>query len=347
MFKLNLDKLRISKIKLDNNLVLLFLAVLGVFITLTLIIDNSSLSTQKIAKKSVNYLNKNILQEGQKADLVDFSKESGVIKIKIKIGDNDYDSYVTKDGKLFFPEVLKINPKEDKAVDQNKNSQASDSKAKQTCENIAKSDSPILEAYIVSKCPFGLQMQRAMADAIKNIPSLEKSIKVRYIGNIYEGKITAMHGDAEAQENLRQICLREEQSNKYWKYISCHIGAGDVDGCLNSVGVNINKLGECMTNKNKGIAYAKDDFDLSSKYGISGSPTLMLNGQLVSEFDFGGRSSDAIKNILSCAFKKKPDFSSTQLNTYQAAPSFSLTYASSAGNSQPGSGNNNPSCAPI
>ena len=34
-----------------------------------------------------------------------------------------------------------------------------------------KNDNPVLEAYVVSRCPFGIQMQRVMADVIKNIPS--------------------------------------------------------------------------------------------------------------------------------------------------------------------------------
>jgi len=37
--------------------------------------------------------------------------------------------------------------------------------------------------------------------------------------------IKSMHGAAEAQENLRQICIREEQSGKYWDYVRCYIEA--------------------------------------------------------------------------------------------------------------------------
>jgi hypothetical protein len=40
-------------------------------------------------------------------------------------------------------------------------------------------------------------------------------MKARYIGTVSGTTITAMHGEAEAKENLRQICIREEQSTKY------------------------------------------------------------------------------------------------------------------------------------
>jgi len=80
----------------------------------------SNMSADEIAKKSIDYLNKSILQEGQTAELVSSSEESGVVKIKIKIGGNTYDSYATKDGKLLFPEAfnLEANP-QDTAIQSN------------------------------------------------------------------------------------------------------------------------------------------------------------------------------------------------------------------------------------
>ena len=79
-----------------------------------------NMSADAIAKKSIDYLNKSILQEGQTAELVSSSEESGVVKIKIKIGGNTYDSYATKDGKLLFPEAfnLEANP-QDTAIQSN------------------------------------------------------------------------------------------------------------------------------------------------------------------------------------------------------------------------------------
>ena len=336
---------KLKKIILNKNLVLVVIAVSAIIVTGVLIFADSNPSSKVIAEKSVDYLNKNILQQDQTATLVDFLEESGVIKINIKVGTNDYSSYVTKDGKLFFPEALKLDSKPEGTTGQNQNSQPTAQQTKQTCDSLAKVDKPLLEAYIVSKCPFGLQMQRVMADSIKSIPSLAQLIKVRYIGDVSGGTITAMHGDAEAQENLRQICIREEQYSKYWDYVSCHIKAGDVNGCLSTAGINSDKLNGCITDDKRGLAFAKEDFSLGSKYNISGSPTLILNGQPVSEFDFGGRSSEAIKTLLTCSSKTNPDFASTKLNAEQAATSFSLVYAGS-GSASGNSGSNGANCAP-
>jgi hypothetical protein len=93
-----------------------------------------------------------------------------------------------------------------------------------------------------------------------------------------------------------------------------------------------------MTTASRGLAYAQSDFDLANKYGVQGSPTLILNEQEVSEYDFGGRTSEAVKSLLCCGFSQKPDTCSTKLSETSAASSFSATYEGT------GSSNSNASC---
>ena len=104
----------------------------------------------------------------------------------------------------------------------------------QACANMTKSDKPLLEAFVVSQCPFGLQMQRIMAEIVSKSPQAEDYLKVRYIGSISNNTITSMHGDKEAQENLRQICIREEQPDKYWGYVNDYMKEGESTECLRS-----------------------------------------------------------------------------------------------------------------
>jgi len=288
----------------------------------------SALSPQAAAGKAIDFINKNLLQQGTTASLVSVIEEDGLYKLKLKIGDKEYPSYVSKDGKLLFPNEgisLEEKPAEKPAEKQEQK--------KLTCEDIKKSENPVLEAFVVSKCPFGLQMQRVLNEIVKNIPSLANDIRVEYIGAIENGKITSMHGDEEAQENLRQICIREEQQDKYWKYIDCHIKKGDVDNCLTGVGVDKGRLDSCMNDNSRGIKYAKADFDLGGKYQVSGSPTLIFGGEKVSEFDFGGRTAQAVKTLLCCGFKNLPDICSQKLTEEQATTSFSETYSQSSGSS--------------
>ncbi len=295
-----------------------------------------NLTAQEVADKAINFINENkdSIAGGLTASLISVSEAGSVYKIHIKVGEGEYDSYATKDGTFLFPEGYSLTATSSQGSNTSDNNQA----PKTTCEDLKKSEKPILEAFVVSNCPYGLQMQRILYETLKNIPSLEENIKVEYIGAIEGNKITSMHGDNEAQENLRQICIREEQPDKYWDYIGCYIQKGDTDGCLTSANVDKTKLNACMTDAAKGLKYAKADFDAQARYGVSGSPTLFLNGEKVSEFDFGGRTAEALKTLLCCGFSTQPGSCSQKLTEDSAATGFSESYASSGGSSNSGGG---------
>jgi thioredoxin 1 len=217
----------------------------------------------------------------------------------------------------------------------------------QACANMTKSNRPLLEAFVVSRCPFGLQMQRIMAEIVNKLPQSEDYLKIRYIGSISNGTINSMHGDEEAKENLRQICIREEQPTKYWDYISCYMKEGKSADCLKASAIDESKLGACMNDTDHGLAYAQKDFDLANKSSITGSPTLVMNGKVVSEFDFAsdttnGRSPQALKELLCCGFNTQPSFCSQQLNTTQAITMFSAQAKTSTTATQQATGRDIP-----
>ena len=278
---------------------------------------------KKIAQKAVDFINNNGLASST-VTLEKVSRESGLIKIKIKLGTNEFDSYISKDGKFLFPNVIDISAS-DKTAEANSEKTATTSAA--SCDELTKTDNPMLEVYVVSQCPYGLQIQRAMAEAVANAPELANYIKVRYIGSTDGKTIESMHGEEEATENLRQICIREEQSAKYWEYTSCYMKAGDSASCLSSTGVDTGKVTACMSDTTRGVAYASEDFALADSNSVSGSPTLMLGNANVDESGFGGRSADAIKQIVCCASNSEAGFCSQTLNTAAAASSFSENYA--------------------
>jgi thioredoxin 1 len=195
---------------------------------------------------------------------------------------------------------------------------------KKNCSDIKKEDSPQLQAFVVSYCPFGLQMQRLISEIIEKIPASSNNIKVRYIGDISKDNISSMHGQQEADENLVQICIREEQSDRYWMYVTCFAKSGSSYDCLNSSEIDGGMLKECTMQKNRGFKYAEHDFEIARKFGASGSPTLILNNETVSEFDFGGRTDEAVKTLLCCGFASKPNFCSQNLNTSKVATGFSM-----------------------
>lgn len=267
----------------------------------------ASLPPKDVAAKVLSYINKNLVEPGSEASFVRVEEISGIYRIITEYRGAEIPVYATKDGKmLFLSKPVSLSP----------------------CETLVKSENPKLEAFVVSYCPFGLQMLRILNEIVKNIPELENYIEVRYIGGIREGKIISMHGEKEAEENLRQICIREEQKDRFWEYISCFIKDGNASKCLKEAKIDVEKLEGCMEDENRGLKYAEEDFELQNTYRVTGSPTLVLNGERVDEFEFGGRSANAVKTLLCCGFVKQPEYCSKNLTTIQAAIGFSSGYSS-------------------
>ena len=270
----------------------------------------------------LNYINENILKD---SDLTASLTEepvvkNGVYELKLKIGDSEFSSYLTRDGGLLFPEAIVL---EEENLSPEESPQKSIG-----CEDVQKEQKPVLEAFVVAYCPYGTQMQRILVEIIKNIPELSENIRIKYMGQIQDGKIVAMHGEKEAQENLTQICLREEENSKYFSYLSCFLKKGDNPGCLKEAEVDQEKLEGCKNDESRGLTYAQRDFDSQNKYQVSGSPTLILNGQNISEFDFGGRTAEAVKTLLCCGFEGNFAYCDKTLTEEQSATGFSETYSS-------------------
>jgi hypothetical protein len=276
---------------------------------------------EEVAQQAIEYINQNFLAMSEEgATLVSVAEESGVYKFTMLIEDQEYNSYITKDGKILFPDGVPMITKEE--------AEARAEAGAMTCEDLNKSNEPIIEAFVVSQCPFGTQMQRILNEIVKNIPELDNYITVKYMGEIQDGKITAMHGDEEAQENLRQICIREEQKDKYWNYIDCYIKEGQSEQCLVTALVDIAVLDQCVEDTSRGLEYAQKDFDSENEYEVTGSPTLILNKGNVSEFDFGGRTAEAVKTVICCGFDSPPAFCAEELTTDSAEAGFSPVYSS-------------------
>ena len=273
-----------------------------------------------------NVVKKVLGSDTAKIGVSNLKKVSGVYEFDLTINGQKYHSFISNDGKILFPSGQKM--------EELKTQTTQTETKKLTCQDVTKSKTPSLTAFVVSQCPFGLQMQRVFNKAITEQPELGSYLNVKYIGSIESGKIVSMHGDKEAQENLKQICIREEQKEKYWPYIACYMQEGKSDECNTTVGIDTVQLSVCVSDTNRGLKYAKADFDLANRFQVSGSPSLLMNNkQIVSEFDFGGRVPNAIKQVVCCGSSEKAGFCNSDISKDEVASSFSLTGASASENS--------------
>ena len=256
-------------------------------------------------------------------EVTEFEEVSGVYKFSFtfeEFEEQPFTSYMTTDGKLFFVEGYEVKDLEGAPdVDE-----GGDEVSVTSCDEVDKSATPELTAYIVADCPYGTQMQEVMNDAISQAPELVNNMKVRYFFDYIEddGEVMAMHGEAEALEGMRQICIREEQPARYWDYVSCYAGGRASSTCLSEAGVVVATVDSCMKDINRGIAWAREDDALARMHGVSGSPTLVLNdAHIVKENGFGGRNANGLKSIICCSSDNALPFCSDVLSSATVAAS--------------------------
>ena len=96
--------------KLIKNLIAIAIVIAGVLIAGAIFYVNQEkgkkiagfLTAQQAAEKTINFINQYLVEKGMVVSLLNVTEERGLYKISFKAGEEQYDSYVTKDGKLLF-----------------------------------------------------------------------------------------------------------------------------------------------------------------------------------------------------------------------------------------------------
>ncbi len=273
-----------------------------------------ALSKEKAAQKALDFINNVALNGQATASLIETAEESGLYKIRLKIGDQEYDSYVTKDAKLLFAQGTKITEETS-----NQDSAAA--------TDIPKSDTPKVELFVMSFCPYGNQAEEAMKPVVELLKD-KANIELHYViydnygggGPSYcldkENKYCSMHGINELRQDIREYCVQKYYKDKVWNFIKeinskCSLSNVDTcwEGVAKTLGIDVEKIKTCQ--KNEGLTIAAQELVLDQKYDITGSPQLIINGKAFE----GGRTPEAFKKAICSAFNSQPEECSQTLSS--------------------------------
>jgi len=308
--------------------VLVAAIVLGLF---TFPFSGKTLTPEEAKQKTESYINENLMPSGSKVKITSISEFKGELyQMKIDLGNGQIiDSYVSKDGKTFFPQSMEINGVSD---NENDSETAGSTEKGASGEVTKKSDKPVVELFIMSYCPYGTQIQKGIIPAVE---ALGKDIdfELKFVNY-------AMHGEKELKENLIQYCVQKESPKKLTSYLNCFLKDGDSASCLTANKLNVDscvksadkefKVTENFTSKT-GWQGSYPPFDTdkadNEKYGVQGSPTLIINGEEVSS----SRDPQSLLETICSAFNEKPETCSTQLSTAAPTPGFGTGTASDNG----------------
>ena len=228
-------------------------------------------------------------------------------------------SFISKDGKRFFPKVMDLPDSDLDASQDNGSIVVRDSK---------KSDKPEVELFVMSHCPYGLQIEKGIIPAVKALGD-KIDFKIKFTDY-------AMHGEKELREQLNQYCIQKDQPEKYLGYLECFVKDGENggEGCLDRSGTDRNRLKDCVAKTDKDFKVLENfnnkvgfkgnypGFEVfkadNEKYGVQGSPTLVINGSQSES----GRDGKSLLSSICAAFNNQPKECSTDLSGETPAPGF-------------------------
>jgi hypothetical protein len=208
---------------------------------------------------------------------------------------------------------------------------------------VPKTATPEVELFIMSYCPYGLQMQKAFVQA-EELLNDNANMEVKWVSYL-------MHGEKELVDNTRQYCIQKEQPETWIAYEKCFVETTNHEQCAAKAGVDTAQVDACYAaaDKEYGIQAAWDDkaswlsgryakypvhAEENTAYGVRGSPTLVINGEVVQV----ARSAEAVKQAICNAFTNPPAACDQELNTNQEQPGAGPIGAGTAAGAAPSAG---------
>lgn len=299
--------------KLRENPWILSTLILGIIVLVLLVgkfgVSGSTVSEKEINKTVSEFMISRGLIDSQVLEITEES--ASLYSVSVSIKGEPVTIYVTKDGENLIPSLIPLSITEtDTPTDTN-------TQTEQPTE-VPKSDKPVVELFVVSYCPYGLQAEKGFLPVMELLKD-KASIKIIFM--------PTQHGQKEEDENRLQICLREEQESKYLNYLKCFLESGNSTACLITAKIDNSKLQSCLKSRIENLY--EEDLKKTDKYGISASPTLIINGVKSN----AGRDSESYLVGVCNAFNTSPDkCTSAEVSNAQPSPGFGSTASASSGN---------------
>lgn len=310
--------------KMRDNPWIISSIALGV-VVLVLIITNFSgnltgktISANTAGENLVAYLN---TISDTEITLVSTENVGSVYLVTVKYQGQEIPVYVTKDGSYYTTNLAPLSSSEEETE-----------KTETTQTEVTKSDKPTVELFVMTYCPYGTQAEKGLLSVL-NLLGDKIDGNIRFVHYF-------MHGEKEENETYTELCIREEQSSKYLDYLECFLEGDGVESngyvangknsetCMKQVGVDVSAVKTCISS-GKAKEYYAADSALSEGYGVTGSPTLVVNGVMVSS----ARDSASYLQTICSAFTTSPEECSETLSPDTPSVYFGWDYTTGSSTS--------------
>lgn len=232
-----------------------------------------TLTLKEAEERALLYVNTKLLQPPFAAEIAGSEDAGNLYKITISVAGQTVDSYLSKDGKLFFPQALEIKdtdlPGKEAVFELSADDDAVKGQASAPVTIIEFSD---------FQCPYCAKFAK------ETLPLLEKDFiqtgKARFI---FRDLPLEFHQHAQKAAEAAE-CAGEQ--GKFWElHDMLYLYQNKLDPeslkvYANELGIDMGKFNKCL-DEGQMAEEVKKDFADAQKYGITGTPAFFINGKLV------------------------------------------------------------------
>lgn len=282
-----------------------FLVILVLFLQSGNITPSNTVSAETCGIQMITFINDNFVETGTKATFLSAADKDGMFEIKTSYQNNTISVFATQDCRLLFlsnpVDVLNTTPVPTTTTT--------------PVPTLVKTAIPTVDLFVMSFCPYGVQAENSL-EPVVNLLGGKANFTIQYITSVQGNTInnvSSLHGLNEAKEDARQLCVLQYNPDKYWTYVmqindKCYPVSSNstaLETCwkeaASGLGIDISQIESCAYGS-EGISLLRASEQQVDQYGVTGSPTLIINGQKYT----GARSPEAFKTAICNSFQKVP-----------------------------------------
>ncbi len=284
--------------------------------TITGAATGTSLTKAQAEKTALDYINTNLLQAPFTATVKSSKDVGSMYQVTVDVAGQTVDSYITKDGKLFFPQGFDTTKK---LPTQDAGTTTGTAQAKKVDVSVdddamkGKKDAPVtIIEFSEYQCPF---CKRFVDGAYAQI--LKEYVDTGKVKYVFRDFPLGFHDQAKPAAEAAE-CAGDQ--GKYWEYHDllfknqASLSAANYKKWAKDLGLDTTKFNTCVdTNKHK--AEVEKDFADGQKAGVSGTPAFFINGKMIS----GAQPYSVFKQEIEAALKAAAGTTTTTGTTANTA----------------------------
>ncbi|MBU1111270.1 MAG: thioredoxin domain-containing protein [Nanoarchaeota archaeon] len=242
------------------------------------ITGGATVTLAEAEEKALTYVNSELLQPPFVAELESSEELDDVYRLTITVAGQSIDSFMTKDGKLFFPQGFEMVELGDSTTDDGRGDTLEVSIDDDAVKGNADALVTIVE-FSDFECPFcGRYVQDTYPSIVENYIDTGK---VKYVFRDFP---LSFHANAQKAGEAAE-CAGEQ--GMYWEMHDLlfanqnALGIASLKAYADDLGLDTGDIDECLDSGAMADEIAQDMAD-GQRYGVSGTPAFFINGKLIS-----------------------------------------------------------------